>query len=112
MAVKKITDQAIATASAAEDHIALIDFSASWGGPCKMLEPILEKLSDDPELDRVKIYAVDVDNSALASSKFGVRGVPTMILFHKGEEIERLVGVKDPNALKNTLNSLADSKLQ
>lgn len=111
MAVKKITDNDIATVIVAEDHLALIDFSASWCGPCKMLEPVLEQLSDDEELNRVKIYAVDVDNSTLASTQFGVRGVPTMIIFYKGDEIERIVGFRDANALKNTLNSIADSKL-
>lgn len=111
MAVTKITDDNIPTVTAADNHLALIDFSASWCGPCKMLEPVLEQLSDDEELDRVKIYAVDIDNSSLASTQFGVRGVPTMIIFHKGNEVERIVGFRDAAALKNTLNSIADSKL-
>ncbi len=110
MAVKHIKGNEVEGAASATDKLSLIDFSAAWCGPCKMLTPVLEKVSDDLD-DKVSFYHLDVDESPDASSKFGIRGVPTMIVFHKGEEIDRMVGFRDRNALQTQLKNLADSKL-
>ena len=110
MAVKKIAGKEIKNAAASSEKIALIDFSATWCGPCKMLEPVLDKVSEELA-DRVDVYTVDVDASPQESSEFGIRGVPTMILFHKGKEIDRMVGFRDKGVLINQLNGLADEKL-
>ena len=110
MAVKHIKGTEVEGAASATDKLSLIDFSATWCGPCKMLTPVLEKVSDDLN-DKVSFYHLDVDESPDASSKFGIRGVPTMIVFHNGEEIDRMVGFRDRNALQTQLENLADSKL-
>ena len=109
MAVKKISGSQIADAAASTDKLALIDFSATWCGPCKMLEPVLEKVSEEIP-DKVGFFAVDVDSSPMESSSFGIRGVPTMIVFHKGQEIDRMVGFRDKNALLTHLRDLAEDK--
>ncbi len=110
MAVKHIKGNEVEGAASATDKLSLIDFSAAWCGPCKMLTPVLEKVSDDLD-NKVSFYHLDVDESPDASSKFGIRGVPTMIVFHNGEEIDRMVGFRDRNALQIQLENLADSKL-
>ena len=110
MAVKHIKSNDVEAAASVTDKLSLIDFSAAWCGPCKMLTPVLEKVADDLD-DKVSFYHLDVDESPEASSKFGIRGVPTMIVFHNGEEIDRMVGFRDRNALQTQLESLADSKL-
>jgi thioredoxin 1 len=110
MAVKKIAGSEITNVAAASDRLALVDFSATWCGPCKMLEPVLEKVSEEMS-PRVSVYSVDVDESQKESTKFGIRGVPTMIIFHKGLEIDRLVGFRDKGALVNHLGKIADEKL-
>ncbi|MFO8183599.1 MAG: thioredoxin [Candidatus Aegiribacteria sp.] len=110
MAVKHIKGSEIASLTAKEDKISLVDFSATWCGPCKMLDPVLDKVSEDLD-DRVYFYHIDVDESPEVSSEFGIRGVPTMIVFHSGQEIERMVGFRDRNALQRQLESLADSRL-
>ena len=110
MTVKHIKGNEIEEAAAAKDTISLIDFSAAWCGPCKMLSPVLEKVSDDLD-GKVAFYHLDVDESPDASSKFGIRGVPTMIIFHDGQEIDRMVGFRDRNALQTQLENLADLKL-
>ena len=110
MAVKHIKGNEVEEAASTTDKISLIDFSAAWCGPCKMLTPVLEKVSDDLE-DKVQFFHLDVDESPDMSSKFGIRGVPTMIVFHNGQEIDRMVGFRDRNALQTQLESLADSKL-
>jgi len=111
MAVKHIKGNEIEDAVNDKDKITLVDFSASWCGPCKMLDPVLNQVSDDLE-GKVMFYHIDVDESPAASSKFGIRGVPTMIVFHNGDEIDRMVGFRDRNALQQQLESIADSKLQ
>lgn len=68
----------------------LVDFFATWCGPCKMMQPVLEDASRQLG-DKVKIVKVDIDRNPLAASKFQVRGVPTLILFHKGKILWRAV---------------------
>ena len=68
----------------------LVDFFATWCGPCKMLAPVLEKVADKhPD---VKIVKVDVDQSSDLASKYGVMGVPTMIVFKDGQIANKAVG--------------------
>jgi len=110
MAVKHINGNEIKEAASVKDKISLIDFSAAWCAPCKMLDPVLNKISDDLD-DRIGFYHIDVDENPMASSQFGIRGVPTMIVFHDGQEIDRMVGFRDRNSLQTQLESLAESKL-
>jgi thioredoxin 1 len=74
------------------DTPVLVDFFAEWCGPCKMMQPILEDTSKQLE-GKVKILKVDVDRNPLAASKFQVRGVPTLLLFQKGQVVWRQSGV-------------------
>ncbi|MEC5166861.1 thioredoxin 1 [Flavobacterium sp. PL11] len=74
------------------DKPVLIDFFATWCGPCKMLGPILKEVKDSLG-DRISIIKIDVDRNQQIASKFQVRGVPTMILFQKGKQLWRQSGV-------------------
>lgn len=82
----------------------LVDFTAVWCGPCKMMHPILEDTAKQMG-DKVKILKVDVDKNPLAASKFQIRGVPTLILFNKGKVIWRQSGVVPLHVLVQTLES-------
>jgi len=70
----------------------LVDFSANWCGPCKMLGPILKQVKDELG-DSIKIVKIDVDANQLLASKYQVRGVPTMLLFKNGKQLWRQSGV-------------------
>jgi thioredoxin 1 len=76
----------------------LLDFSATWCGPCKVLSPIVDKLADEYQ-GKVKVGKLDIDDSPGVTTKFGIRGVPTVLVFKGGEESGRHVGVTNKETL-------------
>lgn len=83
----------------------LVDFSASWCGPCKRQLPIMEKFASD-NTDKVKVVKVDIDDAPTFSNKFNIRGVPSIVLFHKGQVIDTKVGVTPTNVLNDLLKKI------
>jgi len=81
----------------------IVDFWAEWCGPCKVLGPIFEELSK--ELTDIKFAKINVDEQGEIAGEYGVRGIPTMILFKDGEEIDRIVGMLPKDALKQKIES-------
>lgn len=77
---------------------ALVDFFATWCGPCKMLAPTVEQFAREYE-GRAAVYKLDVDDAADTANKFGIRGVPTLIFFKDGKEAERIVGLTTKDEL-------------
>ena len=81
----------------------LVDFWAEWCGPCRAVAPTLEELGKD-YLDRATIAKLNVDENPEAASRYGVRSIPTLILFQGGEERERLVGAHPKTAIAALLD--------
>lgn len=73
------------------DKPVLVDFWASWCGPCRMIAPILEELAQE-HAEKLKIVKIDIDANNQTAQKYGVMSIPTLILFKNGEASERLVG--------------------
>lgn len=82
--------------------VTLVDFHAHWCGPCRMLAPVLEQVAADIE-GKAKIGKVDIDTEQKVSAEFQITSVPTMILFKDGREINRLVGLRSAEAIKEMI---------
>ena len=87
------------------DHkgVVLVDFFATWCGPCKALTPIVDKLSEEMS-GKVKIVKVDIDENSALATEYRVMSVPTMKLFKNGEVVETLVGLRPESELRDKLN--------
>ena len=107
MAVRNLQGSELSSVKDPEDKLSVVDFSAEWCGPCKMLHPVLEKVSDELS-DKVDFYKVDVDQAQAEASSLGIRGVPTMIVFHGGQEVDRMVGFRDASSLSARLRELSE----
>jgi len=83
----------------------LVDISAEWCPPCKMIDPVLDELSEE-FVGRIKFCRVDVDTAPDIAERFGIRGVPTLLLFKGGDLVETLVGFKPKRELEGKLNGL------
>jgi thioredoxin 1 len=88
----------------AEYDLVLADFYADWCGPCQMLEPIVETIAADTGATVAK---VDIDANQQLAAEYGVRGVPTLILFADGQPAERLVGMQDETQLRSVIETHA-----
>ncbi len=84
--------------------LTLVDFYATWCGPCRMITPIIEKLVGMVE-GKAKIAKVDIDQSQDTTASLQITSVPTLILFKDGKEVKRVVGVKDLDYLLNLIQT-------
>lgn len=82
----------------------VVDFSATWCQPCKMLGKLLEELA--PEFDQVRIVKVDIDKSQELAQKFEVMSVPTMVFFKDGKQVDKMIGFKGKPAVEAALQAL------
>lgn len=92
--MKKITIEELKNLQKENKKI-IVDFSASWCGPCKILLPTMEKISD--EMTDVEVVKIDVDEQSEFISEYGIRGVPTVIIYNGEQQIDRSSGVKPPS---------------
>ena len=84
------------------DKLTLVDFFATWCGPCKMMHPILEQLKEEKG-DSIRILKIDVDDNEDLSMQYNIQSVPTLMLFKSGEIVWRQSGAKSLNELKSLI---------
>lgn len=101
----QITDASFEEAVLKSDLPVLVDFGAEWCGPCRTLGPIIEELATEYE-GRVVVGKVDVDNNQEFTAKYGVRNIPTVLMFKNGEVVGRQVGVASKKTYTDSLDSL------
>lgn len=88
------------------DKPVLVDFYATWCGPCRMQGPIVEEVADGIG-DKAKVGKMDVDGSPQTAQKFGIMSIPTIIIFKGGQAVKTLVGLQDKQSLIDEINKLA-----
>jgi len=84
----------------------LVDFWAEWCGPCKMIGPVLDELATEYS-GRVKIGKVNVDEHQGLAAEYGIRSIPTLLLFHQGQVAEQMVGLRSKRDLKASLDRVS-----
>jgi len=90
--VKEVTDNSFETEVLQSDKPVLVDFWAEWCGPCRMLAPTIEAVAKQYR-SSASVVKLNVDDNPQSAANYGIKGIPTMILFNDGKEVERIVGV-------------------
>ncbi|MCB0639575.1 MAG: thioredoxin [Lewinella sp.] len=88
-----------------EGQVTVVDFWAEWCGPCRMIAPIIEELAEEYK-DKVKIGKVDVDTNPEISMKYGIRNIPTVMIFKDGQPVDKHVGVTTKATLAAKIEKL------
>jgi thioredoxin len=104
MDIPKLNETAFETEVLKSTIPVMVDFTAVWCGPCKMLDPVVSQLSQEWE-GKVKIVKLDVDDNSTIAMEYGIMGVPTLILFVNGKPVQRLSGYQPKDRILNKFNS-------
>jgi thioredoxin len=106
--LKELDDATLETTIQGSKVPVIVDFFATWCGPCKALSPTLETVSTELT-GKVDFYKVDIDKAENAAAQFGISAVPTVILFKNGREVERFTGNQDLRSVRDRANRLMAS---
>lgn len=101
----KFTSENFDTEVLNSDMPAVVDFFATWCGPCKMMAPVIEALAEE-YAGRVKIGKLDVDENGDIAARYGVMTIPTIILFRNGEIVTKTIGVQSRDSLKKAIDEM------
>jgi thioredoxin 1 len=100
---KEVTDNAFQTDVLGSDKPVLVDFWAEWCGPCRMIAPSVEAVAEEYK-DKAGVYKMNVDENASVPNQYGIRGIPTLVVFKGGQEQERIVGAVSREAITKVLD--------
>ncbi len=104
-AIVTLNDASFDAEVISSDKPVLVDFWAPWCGPCKALGPVIEEISND-FVDKVKVGKVNVDENPEISMKFGIRSIPTLIVFKNGEVQEQIIGAVPKSEIEKALQKV------
>ena len=106
MATKSVTDQSFQDDVLGASGPVLVDFWAEWCGPCRMIAPALEEISSELG-DKVSVVKINIDENPETPGRYGVRGIPTMLLFKGGQPVGQLVGRQPKSEILAKLDGIA-----
>lgn len=98
-----VTDSNFGTTVASAELPVLLDLWAEWCGPCRLIAPVIEKLSEELA-GKAIVGKLDVDRNPLTASRFGVQSIPTLLILKEGKEVDRLIGLQSREAILNRLS--------
>lgn len=105
MATCKVTDQDFEKEVLQSSVPVLVDFWAAWCGPCRAIAPVIDELAEE-YAGKVKVCKMNVDENPVTPGKFGIRAIPTLIVFKDGQAVETIVGAVSKATLTNALNKV------
>ena len=101
--VDEVSDQSFDSEVLGAETPVLVDFWAAWCGPCRMLAPTVDRLAEEFG-DRLKVVKLDIDASVATSTRFGIKSIPTLVLFKNGSEQDRLIGNQPKEAIAQMIS--------
>jgi thioredoxin 1 len=102
--IKELTQENFTEAIKAQKPI-LVDFWASWCGPCRMLSPVIDSLSEEYSA-QIEVGKINVDEQGALAAQFGIVSIPTVILFKDGKEAKRIIGVHDADDYRDEIDKI------
>lgn len=102
MSVINLSEENFEKEALNSEKIVLIDFWASWCGPCRMMSPVVDEIAEEMQ-EKVKVCKVNIDEQNKLAVKYNVMSIPTFVVLKNGNEVGRSVGVQDKEELKNML---------
>ena len=102
--VVTITDAEFESSVLQSDKPVILDFWAEWCQPCKMLSPTVEAIAGEYE-EKIKVGKLNVDDNPNTATKYGIRGIPTLLFFKDGEVVQQMVGVKSKAEIKKVIDA-------
>ena len=107
MATISVTDETFETEVTKSETPVVVDFWAEWCQPCKMLAPTMEEIAGEYE-DTIKIGKLNVDDNPSTATKYGIRGIPTLLFFKGGKVVQQITGVKSKAEIKKIIDENKD----
>ncbi len=101
--VLEITDESFESEVLTENKLTLVDFWATWCGPCRKLAPVIDELAKEFE-GKVKFVKIKADENIQTAQKYSISGVPCLLIFKDGEPVERIVNIVPKSIIVNNLN--------
>ena len=105
MAALEVTDDSFSNEVLNSELPVLVDFWAEWCGPCKMVSPIVEELSNEYN-GKVKVAKLDVDSNPQTATNYGIRGIPTLLMFKDGAAVDQIVGAVPKTQIAERLDKI------
>jgi len=107
--VREVTDNSFEREVLKSEKPVLVDFWAEWCGPCRMLAPAIEAVAEQYSAS-ASVVKLNVDDNPVSAAKYGIKGIPTIILFSHGKEVERIVGVTGKESIARLIEKHAGSE--
>ena len=104
MAAEYLKDEAELDTLLKDESVLVLDCTASWCGPCKMVSPLIDQLADEFE-GKIKVSKLDLDSNKAVAKRFGIKSIPAVMFFKNGELMDTLTGVKPYSTFKETADS-------